>query len=102
MASRVFPPDSESLLRVQRESADSYERVCAGLNDNWRIAVSKGGTEWLLQCRSENKSGVTRWRTPYRCSDRPDLLARVRELCGPVDDAANVIASLPDLGKGSR
>jgi hypothetical protein len=99
MASRVIRPTEEPFPRAQRESADNYENVILVLNDNWRIALSKGGTEWLLQHRSEDRSGKTRWKTTHRYPDPSNLLPRIRELCGQIDDDTyEAIASVADRG----
>jgi hypothetical protein len=99
MASRATQPGDEPLPRVQRESADSYGGVVVVLNESWRLSISKGRTEWLLQCRSETKLGKSRWMTRGRYTDPFLLRARIRELCGQIDDDADqVLASLGDWG----
>jgi hypothetical protein len=68
-----------------QETAETYARVVARLNADWRVAECGDGIQWLLQRRTRADSPAgARWVAERYHLDRDALLGSIRALCGPV------------------
>lgn len=80
-----------------RETADSYARVIAGLNERWRVIVCKDAIQWILQRRDAERSGQPRWAGHSYFRTKSALIRVSRASCGPIEPKAMAILhSLPN------
>ena len=71
------------------ESDDSYPRVVAILNGQWRVIECRDRIQWFLQRRNRAKSVAKHaWRGRSYCRTREALIRCCNEHAGQIDPAA--------------
>ncbi len=83
----AMPPASRN------ESDDSYHAVIYS-NDEWRVIISRGNSQWVVQ-RAEMKADGRRWAGKSYCATRKALIREFHAKTGDYNGAV-ALGALPE------
>jgi hypothetical protein len=82
---------------VGTEESETYPRIVARLNANWRVIASSNGIQWILQSRYGHTHGLPRWAPRYYYRSRDGLVHGCRWYAGEIGDALVILLRLPNF-----
>lgn len=100
------PPDAKPFAKsagarvpaaLCHEQSDSYPRIVARLNAQWRVVSCRDGVQWILQIRCGQRDGLPRWKNRYFFRTREGLARGSYEYARDVGgDALIILLRLPE------
>lgn len=87
----------------KREEANDYHRQIAALNETLRVITCRNGIQWILQRKSGQRHGETRWISRSYCTTKKALIRAIHAHTGENEHTiSEALAGLSDRITPSR